>query len=220
MEDIKRCTKCNRELLLDQFGERKYKNGNIGYKSRCKDCIKLENALWRENNPDYNTKWHKNNPEKVRAIDARWRKNNPETTRKKRARWKINNSDKHRTAMSKYRKKRRMRDPEYRLALNIRCSMARALLGTAKTAKTRILLGCSIEYLRHHLENQFIEGMTWGNYGVHGWHIDHIIPLSYFDFTDPEQQKRVWHYTNLQPLWAAENVRKSNKIGERQLLLL
>jgi 5-methylcytosine-specific restriction endonuclease McrA len=59
-----------------------------------------------------------------------------------------------------------------------------------------------------------------GNYGVHGWHIDHIIPLDYFDITDSEQQKRAWHYTNLWPLWARDNILKSNKIIEVQLVLL
>jgi hypothetical protein len=54
--------------------------------------------------------------------------------------------------------------------------------------------------------------MSWGNYGLHGWHVDHIIPCASFDLTDPEQQRQCFHYTNLQPLWAEDNLRKSDKL--------
>ena len=54
--------------------------------------------------------------------------------------------------------------------------------------------------------------MTWENHGRYGWHIDHIMPCSSFDLTDPEQQKKCFHYTNLQPLWAHENMSKGAKI--------
>jgi len=67
-------------------------------------------------------------------------------------------------------------------------------------------------YLIAHLESKFQEGMSWENYGKNGWHLDHIIPLSAFDLTDPEQLKIACHYTNIQPLWARDNLVKSNKI--------
>jgi len=94
-----------------------------------------------------------------------------------------------------------------------------ALNGRNRSIHSIELLGCSIEYLRSYLEQQFSPNMTWDNYGLYGWHIDHIIPLSYFDFTDPEQQRRAWHYTNLRPLWAADNLKKNNKLIEIQLKL-
>jgi HNH endonuclease. len=53
--------------------------------------------------------------------------------------------------------------------------------------------------------------MSWDNYGRDGWHIDHIRPCASFDLTDPEQQRQCFHYTNLQPLWAADNIRKGAK---------
>ena len=79
-------------------------------------------------------------------------------------------------------------------------------------------LGCSIKYFKKYLENQFYphpktgEIMTWKNWGVHGWHIDHIIPLSAFNLTDKDQFQKAVHYTNLQPLWAEENLAKNDRI--------
>ena len=75
------------------------------------------------------------------------------------------------------------------------------------------LVGCTIEELKIYLEKQFKEGMTWENRGI-VWHIDHIKPISKFDLTNEEEQKKCFHYTNLQPLFAIDNLRKSNKYQE------
>ena len=74
------------------------------------------------------------------------------------------------------------------------------------------LIGCSVSKLMKHLEGKFQDGMTWETRGVHGWHVDHIIPCKVFDLTDPEQQKQCFHYTNLQPLWAEDNLKKGDKV--------
>ena len=71
------------------------------------------------------------------------------------------------------------------------------------------VFGCSTDELVKHLEDQFKDGMTWDNYGRYGWHIDHIKPLSKAE--DMEDLIRRAHYTNLQPLWATDNLKKSNK---------
>jgi len=70
------------------------------------------------------------------------------------------------------------------------------------------ILGCSLSELRVHLERQFRPGMTWARYGFYGWHIDHIRPIAKFDLADLEQRRECFHYSNLQPLWAAENFSK------------
>jgi hypothetical protein len=72
------------------------------------------------------------------------------------------------------------------------------------------LIGCSVPQLRKHLEAQFTEGMTWDNHGE--WHIDHIKPCASFDLTDAEQQLECFNYTNLQPLWASDNLSKGAKV--------
>ena len=79
-----------------------------------------------------------------------------------------------------------------------------------KSDSTSKLLGCSIDRACDHLESQFTEGMSWDNYGE--WHIDHIIPCSFFDLTKPSHQKLCFNWKNLQPLWAEDNMSKGNKI--------
>jgi hypothetical protein len=82
--------------------------------------------------------------------------------------------------------------------------------GVYKDRKSIELVGCTIQELCDHLEKQFTDGMSWSNRGVKGWHIDHKRPCSSFDLTDQKQLLECFHYTNLQPLWAVDNLKKSN----------
>jgi len=86
-----------------------------------------------------------------------------------------------------------------------------ALSGTNKVASTEELLGCSFDVFVEHLQSQFKDGMSWDNRGRAGWHIDHIRPCASFDLSDPDQQRQCFHYTNMQPLWAADNLSKGSK---------
>lgn len=109
-------------------------------------------------------------------------------------------------------KERRKVDLNYRLKFVLSSRLRGALnrQSIQKTKKTMELIGCSIDFLRVHLKSKFSDGMTWNNYGKRGWHIDHIVPCAYFDLSDPEEQKKCFHYTNLQPLWAPDNLRKNS----------
>jgi len=110
-------------------------------------------------------------------------------------------------------RERRMSKIQERIASNIRSRIISALKGISKSAKTEKLLGITIKELKTYLEGKFQQGMTWGNYGFYGWHCDHIIPLASFDLTNPEEQRKAFHYTNLQPLWAKDNLHKHSKIS-------
>lgn len=103
-------------------------------------------------------------------------------------------------------RERRATDPEFRLRHNIRSRIGMALRGKRKSGSAIALLGCTVEDAKRHIEAQFLPGMSWENWGE--WHVDHIRPLASFDLADPDQLARACHFTNLQPLWALDNLTK------------
>lgn len=127
--------------------------------------------------------------------------------------WRRMNIDK----LAKQKKERMKTDHGFRIKTNLRARIHR-ILRAKKSQKTMELTGCSSEFLKGYLESKFTEGMNWSNYGLFGWHIDHIIPLASFSFytneglENTEEMKRAMHYTNLQPLWAKDNISKGDKI--------
>lgn len=106
-----------------------------------------------------------------------------------------------------------MHNPKKHLNLVIRTSLRQCLRGEKKRRRSFDLVGYSVDQLKNHLENQFAPGMTWENYGSE-WHIDHIVPLSAFNFSTAEDPdfKRAWALSNLRPLWAMENLRKGARV--------
>lgn len=116
------------------------------------------------------------------------------------------------------RRKRRRTNESYRVADNLRRRVNLALKGKCKSKSTEKLLGCSFEECKLYLESLFAKGMGWDNYG--DWHIDHIRPCASFDLTDVKQQSECFHYTNLQPLWAKDNLIKKDKydVGRNKIL--
>lgn len=104
---------------------------------------------------------------------------------------------------------RRKSDPVYRIKEIIRAGIWAAIKGKKKS-RTVDLVGCSISELKLYLEKKFLNGMSWDNYGLFGWHIDHIRPCASFDLSDLAQQKQCFHYSNLQPLWWQDNLSKND----------
>ena len=123
------------------------------------------------------------------------------------------NTDKYKAWKNQYKRNRYQNDVEYQIEVKLRNRIKHILRRfNSKKDTTVALLGCSIKYFKHHIESQFDEGMTWENYAFDTWHIDHIMPCSSFDLTKEEEQKKCFHYTNQQPLWAEENMKKGTKI--------
>lgn len=122
------------------------------------------------------------------------------------------NRDKIQKHNTEYERERKKFDPAFKLVKTLRSRLGSALKkqNATKNNKTMDLIGCSIAFLRGYLEAKFKEGMTWSNHGE--WHIDHIKPCSSFNLLDEEEQKKCFHYKNLQPLWASENLSKGDKI--------
>lgn len=109
---------------------------------------------------------------------------------------------------------RRRRDPILRLKMVLRTRLGHAIKGRSKSGPTLGYIGCTVEHLRTHIESLWLPGMSWENYGLKGWHIDHRQPLAAFNLFDQfgnentAQICAAMHFTNLQPLWAADNIRK------------
>jgi hypothetical protein len=113
--------------------------------------------------------------------------------------------------LNKYRTKRRLEDPGYKAIGNLRSGLNKLFRrkpSMNKNLSTLKLIGCSREELKIHLEKQFRPGMSWENYNYNGWHIDHIIPLSTAKSFEEIVEKKLMHYTNLQPLWRLDNQKK------------
>ena len=113
--------------------------------------------------------------------------------------------------INKYTKNRRINDEQFREKMLLR----RALLRTIRTGFNykglKRYFGCSVEELRLHIEGLFQKGMSWNNWSYRGWHLDHKKPLAKFDLTKEKDKLEAFHFTNLQPLWAQDNIKKGMK---------
>ena len=103
-------------------------------------------------------------------------------------------------------------DPQFKLhaRLNTRISDVLKKQGVVKAAKTAALIDAEIADFKAYLSSNWEEGMSWDNYGRDGWHVDHIRPCASFDLNDEEQQLVCFNWRNLRPMWAAENISKSD----------
>ena len=209
--ETKVCNHCKIEKKIDFFTKGK---------SKCKLCIAAIKRESYKENPEHHKKWQKENPEKVKLKKQKynlknkkknndysrlWRQNNPE--------YKKNYNKKNREKIWESEKKRR-ENLLVKLSCNIRCRVKNYLKSKniKKNNETFNIVGCTPEFLKEYLEKKFTDGMNWENHGKFGWHIDHIIPLS--SAKTDEEVFKLCHYTNLQPLWAFENLSKGNKIIE------
>ncbi len=167
---------------------------------------------WRENNRDKIAQHAKNDYENNRLRINKYQKEYREKNRMKLSeyhkKWRRENLSKTR----EYIKNRRTNDIQFRLRGILRTRQTKALEGNYKTGSFVRDLGCTISELKFYIEGKFKDGMNWENYGHDSWHVDHIIPLSFFDLSDRQQFLKACHYSNLQPMWAIENLRKSKKL--------
>lgn len=120
-------------------------------------------------------------------------------------------TEKYKIQRNKIRRERYSTDPQYKILHNLRRRVNHFVKGEDKTDTTKNLLGCSLDELKNYLECQFKEGMSWDNYTIDGWHIDHCRPCVSFNLANKVEQRICFNWRNLQPLWAEENLKKSAK---------
>jgi hypothetical protein len=205
------CISCHKIKNFSEF--HKSKQTKNGYCCQCKDCANLKTNEWYKNNKERaiqsQKEYHNNNRDKILEYQKFWRKNNPDNNK--------NYNKIHRKELSEkalIRQKRRYGiDINFTLTVLLRNRLYQALCGNNKSASTLELLGCSVKFLKLHLESQFTEDMSWENYGLGGWEIDHIYPCASFDLSKPLEQQICFHWSNLQPLWASDNRSKGAKNG-------
>jgi hypothetical protein len=140
---------------------------------------------------------------------------NADRIRNQKRKYYIQNRDKILERIKCYEKTNLRKRLKSRLSSRIRNAINR----NPKSSRTIALLGCSIKDFIIYLESRFDVGMTWSNYGRE-WHIDHIMPCAIFDLSKPDHQRRCFHFSNLQPLWAEDNMKKADKITTNQYNLL
>ena len=177
------CTKCKQDKSAQLFSRSKTRKSGI--RAWCKECERLSVKSW-----------HAVNHTKASTYMKKYY---------------ILNKKKIKDYVREYSKNRRHNDINYRILINLRRRLNNAVHGYSKSDTTIRLLGCQIIQLRTHLQNKFKPRMSWSNYGK--WHIDHKEPLCKFDLSNYEQLKKACHYSNLQPLWAEDNLRKGDKYG-------
>ena len=182
------------------------------YPEKVKEIKKKSYHKHKEKNLECAKLYRSKNLEKIKLYQINYRTINREKLKQKTLEYRIKHRKIIRVRQYKYVAIKRKTDPYFKLMDNLRSRIYCVLKGKIKkSTRTLNLLGVeNISEVKLHLEKQFKNGMTWSNHGE--WHIDHIKPCASFNLICPVQQLACFHYKNLQPLWALENMRKSSKL--------
>jgi hypothetical protein len=224
--NTKKCTCCKSEKPFSDFYKSSDKYCRDGLTYYCKKCVNAKSLEWQQKNKykylARQREWVKNHPENVvrnarrhykktkdkkAGYRKQWRKRNPDYDKL----WRLKNIVKVRESIGRCHKISRAK-PKTRLDERMGVLMRIALKDKKNGRCWENIVGYTLEELMCHIELQFQFGMSWDN--IEKWHIDHVIPRSFFIYDKPEDQEfqYCWSLHNLQPLWAKDNIAKSNKI--------
>jgi hypothetical protein len=202
---MKECKKCLIVKPFDLFNKRS--DSKDGFAHECRECSKNRGILYYTKNEtkikNYQKEYYINNSESVLERVRSYRTENIDNIRE----YDRRRRESRKNYLNNYVKNRRGVDILFRLASNLRNRTRKFLKNKSKSTKE--IIGIELDELKIYLETLFVDGMAWDNYG--SWHIDHIIPLS--SAKNEEELIKLCHYTNLQPLYAIDNIIKSNKIN-------
>lgn len=226
---MKTCCICQETLpkTYDFF----HKNGSGGFAYACKKCVLKKAKEKRESNyakikameEARQKRYRESGLFRTDAVRERTRRNSQarlsrmsdeqlqkekEKKNKKISEWQKNNKDKRKEITRRWLDKNR-KDPIFIASSRARNAVRNAIyrMGYTKKSATESILGCSFDVFKRHIEMQFEKGMTWENRSL--WHIDHIIPVC--AARTEEDVFMLNNYTNLRPIWAEENRKKSGK---------
>jgi hypothetical protein len=195
----KKCSKCNNTLEHSMF--HKSKSSKDGLYCWCKPCYSAYIKIKRSE-PDES--------EKIKTKQAEWYSKNRERVIKQQTDYANKNKNKVAEYRKSWRRNKMSNDDLYRFSVITRCLISNSIRrrGFTKRSKSWVILGCTWKEFHLHIERQFQPGMTWENRSL--WHIDHRIPLATAE--SEHDIIRLNHFTNLQPLWAEDNLRKGAKL--------
>jgi hypothetical protein len=160
--------------------------------------LKKYRLVHKQEISDYSKIWYIKNRDKVLVYKKQYRELNRKILSEK---------------AQEYNKKKLAKNSSFRILYHLRRRILKVLKENSKSKSTLELIGCSVDKLKLYLESKFQPGMSWQNYGLYGWHIDHIKPCCQFDLSKPEEQRKCFNYKNLQPLWAKDNLSKGKKLA-------
>jgi hypothetical protein len=205
---MKICCRCKIEKLKTEFN--KCKNRKDGLQTICRVCNSDYHKEHNSNNPNARIEHYRKNREIILEKKKEYYADNIEKISTYRKSYYADNKEKITKRNYNYKKTKLKEDSLFYFENSIRNVIYGSLYrhNYTKKSKTYKILGCSYEEFKHYIEKQFVEGMSWDNQGE--WHLDHIYPVSLA--TNEEEIIKLNHYTNFQPLWAIDNLKKSNKI--------
>jgi len=197
-------TKEEKKLAQKENYKKWYENHKTERKAKDNERHKEYYQNHKEERLLYAKEYRENHKEKGKKYNKNWRTEHKQEIKTKGAKYYQNNKEK----INEYILNKLKTNINFKLAHNLRNRGRQAIKGNYKSGSFVKDLGCSIPELKTYLESKFQKGMTWENWKLDGWHIDHIIPLDSFDLTNREEFLKACHYTNLQPLWAEDNFKK------------
>jgi hypothetical protein len=209
----KKCCTCKEIKELTDFCNDKNKKDGRGCK--CKKCQNEYNKKYilkhKEEKRKYDILRYENNKNKLLEKQKEYAKQHKEEKRKYDKVYKQLNKSKR----NKWEKNKKENDSSYKIICDMRTRMLQALHGESKSAHTMELIGCSIEAFKIYLQQTAIQNgykdFDINNFDGKKYHIDHIVPCSWFNMSDPNQQREAFNYKNCQILSAEENLKKNNK---------
>jgi hypothetical protein len=220
------CKKCTNELATKVYHKDrdKYRERHAKYREENKEKIAAIGRIYQKENADkireYRRKWLTAEKRQKYSLAHERKIGRANLREKQRSAWKRRyqeNPEKYKSKQRAHQRKRRA-DPAQRMkdALRTRLCAAIRRFRTGRKVSGVRHLGCSFEEFVKYIESLWLPGMSWENYGntETSWSIDHIRPVSSFDMNSEEEQALCVHYTNLQPLWHIDNIRKSNTYVE------
>jgi hypothetical protein len=187
-----------------------------------RERFRLDQKIRRANNAEAHRQsvrdWRKKNPDRWRAQGRKYSAKHRDRLRVEgriKSRLKRQQNPEYFKGILKAYRERNRTNVSYQLLRILRNRFRNALRGKLKAEKTSELIGCSIENLRIHLESQFESGMSWDNHGNGDgeWNVDHVVPCALFDMSSPDHQRRCFHFSNLQPMWHIENIKKGKRFS-------